>query len=747
MNLRVIIFGLLLIIHYNQSSAQLSSIKVLDAENQAPVPFAHVCFESKDKKNMEYAIADENGAISYNLPSTSVIAISAIGYQTLIDTLNPGESKTYRLKTDIYTVDEVVVTGQFKPRKVDKSIYKVNVINSQTINNKAANNLDDLLSNELNIRTSNSGILGNTISMQGLSGEHVKILVDGVPVIGRQNGILDLSQLNIQNVDHIEIVQGPMSVVYGSNALAGAINIITKGNTRKKLQASVKSYYETVGVYDLDGSFSFNFKNQGVTFTAGRYFFGGYSEQDYTRYDEWKPKEQYNADLSYFLNHNSFSLKLASSYFSEELRDLAPLSQPKFGYEFVNDQYHFTNRWDTKAELSTKISDAIDFSSTLAYSTYQKAKNTYVKDLVNLTEELSNVPNLHDTTKINAILFRPIFTGNIFQKINYQTGLDLNYETGTGKRITEDKQIGDYAAFLNLNIALFNDFLEFQPGVRFIHNTEYASPLVHSLNLKYSPIENFSVRASYGKGFRAPSLKELYLTFQDINHNITGNENLKAELSNNYNLWFDFSQELDKSQFDFSANFFYNLIENKIDLLLDSVDITAAQYFNIPGGFYKTKGVSLQATYRFHPRLKIEVGQNRIYRSRLNDLDAFTNSTDYTAGFHYKNLRYLFEIALFYKYNDKYKTYTGYMDQETFDLEDVNERFVDSYHNMDITLSRPFLNHHLNLSLGVKNLFDNKSIFASGGGGVHSGNSGSGSQLINWGRTYFIKVNYIFSRY
>jgi outer membrane receptor for ferrienterochelin and colicins len=115
-------------------------------------------------------------------------------------------------------VDEVVVTGQYKAIKADKSIYKVDVINNTQIKSKAANNLAELLSTELNLRTSMDASLGTNISIQGLSGEHVKILVDGIPVIGRQSGILDLSQVVLSNVDHIEIVEGPMSVIYGSNA-------------------------------------------------------------------------------------------------------------------------------------------------------------------------------------------------------------------------------------------------------------------------------------------------------------------------------------------------------------------------------------------------------------------------------------------------------------------------------------------------------------------------------------------------
>ena len=94
------------------------------------------------------------------------------------------------------------------------------------------------------------------MSLQGLSGEHIKFLIDGVPVIGRMDGNVDLSQLNMYNVDHIEIVEGPMSVIYGSNALAGAVNIITKENKKAKLTGTT-NYQTTILLTYISSSILF----------------------------------------------------------------------------------------------------------------------------------------------------------------------------------------------------------------------------------------------------------------------------------------------------------------------------------------------------------------------------------------------------------------------------------------------------------------------------------------------------------
>ena len=76
-----------------------------------------------------------------------------------------------------------------------------------------------------------------------MSGENVKIMIDGVPVIGRQNGNLDLSQLNLLGIEHVEIIEGPLSVNYGNNALVGTINLIASACEAKFLPIPYHSVF------------------------------------------------------------------------------------------------------------------------------------------------------------------------------------------------------------------------------------------------------------------------------------------------------------------------------------------------------------------------------------------------------------------------------------------------------------------------------------------------------------------------
>ena len=117
----------------------------------------------------------------------SKIAVSYMGYTTYADTIKPGQSIEIHLNPKVLNMDEVVVTAQYTPERADKSIYKVEVINSRQIEQKAATNMADLLKDQSSMRVTQEGVLGTSLRIQGMSGENVKFLQDGVPLIGRMN--------------------------------------------------------------------------------------------------------------------------------------------------------------------------------------------------------------------------------------------------------------------------------------------------------------------------------------------------------------------------------------------------------------------------------------------------------------------------------------------------------------------------------------------------------------------------------
>src|SRR5690606_35764775 len=127
------------------------------------------------------------------------------------------------------SIEEVVVTGQFEPISIKNSVYKVRSINQDQIRRRSTTDITTLLNTELGARFSNDLTLGESdIQLMGMSGQNVKILIDGVPLLDRGATKQSLSQIDLNTVEKIEIVEGPVSVIYGTDALAGVINIITR---------------------------------------------------------------------------------------------------------------------------------------------------------------------------------------------------------------------------------------------------------------------------------------------------------------------------------------------------------------------------------------------------------------------------------------------------------------------------------------------------------------------------------------
>lgn len=728
---------MVLLLSVGEIFGQQAAITIIDAKTREVVPYAHVSFVGIKTAALKHFVTDMNGKVPNELKEPSKISITYVGYETFSDTVFPGISSTVSLKPAVLNMSEVVVTAQMIPERADKSIYKINVINSRQIELKAANNLTDLLSTESNMRVSQGGILGTSLSLQGLSGENVKFLVDGVPVVGRLNGNIDLNQLNLYNVDHVEIIEGPMSVIYGSNAIAGVVNIITKENRNSSITAFANSYLESVGVYNFNAGASVRMKKNNFALNLSRNFFDGFSVNDTLRSMLWKPRRQYNTDAYYLYSGTKTRVKLSVQYFDEMLQDKGDLQKPYL--ETAVDNYYHTIRQTSKVETSYTISEKRQISLVGAYSTYFRYRNVYQNDLTIPEKNLAG----GDTTAVGSYMLRLWYNRNYpSQKLNYQVGFDGNLERNEGQRILGgSQQIGDYAAFLSLK---YNpvEKISIQPGARFIYNTKYSAPVIYSLNTKYGLSTHSSIRATYARGFRAPSIKELYLDFVDINHNLHGNPDLKAENSNNINLNFSYNRETPKAYLNTELGLFYNYVNNMIWLFQVGNDITTYTYGNVSK--FISKGIQANTSVSFYPKISVKAGISYIGRK-------FPDNANNTSGnsFHYSTDFNTMVTYSFEKYNASITAnfkYTGRFPQLTPDGTFKND-YIQGYSNLDISVNKNFLQKRFSVSVGGKNLVDVKDVKAGlVNSGAHSG-GGNGSSHVAWGRTAFLKLTYNFNKF
>lgn len=638
-------------------------------------------------------------------------------------------------------MDEVVITAQYQPGDVSRSVHKIHVITAAKIEAMGAQNLRDVLTNELNVRISQDNILGSGMSLQGISGQNVKILVDGVAVIGRVNGNIDLSQLNLNDVERIEVVEGPLSVSYGTDALAGTLNIITKKSQKKKLTASADGYYESNGHYNANGRLGV-WKGKNIwSLSGGRYYFDGWNAGDAPflyvaqaladsgRFQSWKPKEQWFGRAYWGRYLGKLKLGYTGDVFWEDILNRG-LPRPPYQETTFDDRYQ-TQRMTHALSLMGPVGKHHYVSAQAATNLYRRVKHTWFKDLTTLAQTLSPNASDQDTTQFWDHSSRGTLSSTRAQsRWNYEVGYDLHLETAQGARIEGGlKRLGEVAAFGSMEVAPFKGMVV-RPGLRYGYNSVYRAPLIPSLNLKYTT-GKWTLRGAYARGFRAPSLKELYFLFVDVNHDITGSTDLKAEVSDNLSLSTVYAHPLKQGRLQAEVSGFHNSIHNLITLA--QVVGNSFTYVNI--GDYHTHGA--YAKGELHVR-NVSMGVGGGVTGRETSLpdsvdgQRFAYSPEVRANVLCTFKRIGVKAAVFYKF-------TGRLPNFAVDANgEVATQFIGAYHTADASLMRNFWKGRIGVTLGAKNLFNVQNVLASISGGAHS--SGGNALQVGTGRTYFLQL-------
>lgn len=734
------------------------NITLLDENKQNPVSDCYIKAVSHDGLKVKEFISNNEGEIALDTFQENDLPIELMisGYKikSFPDTLFTLEDKVILIKltTDFTTFDEVAVTAQYRKQAADDAVHKVKIINEEKIKSMGAQNLRDVFTNELNIRISQDFALGSSMSLQGVSGQNVKILVDGVPLTGRLNGNIDISQINMNNVERIEIIEGPLSVSYGTDALAGTINIITKKEVKDNFNLSNNNFYESVGNFNNNLKLGWSNKKNHIALSLSRNYFDGWSNgeapfyynfdpiADQTRFQDWKPKEQLFGTLNYRRVFGDLTLDLTSDYFWEEVINKGMPRAPYFQSAF--DDYYKTNRFNNAATLNGKLKEDKHLNIIVAYNHFKRTKNTFIRDLTTIEDQLSASSGAQDTSTFNNIMSRGTFSSSNEEALfNYELGYDINHEVGFGPRILQGRQqIGDYAVFSTAEINALNR-LTLRPGIRLIFNTAYRAPVVPSLNLRYNVLENkdkkqqLSIRASYARGFRAPDLKELYFFFVDINHNIQGNADLVAEHSNNFNLSGTFTKRKKNLRTKLMLSGFYNQIDNMIGLV--QADATTFSYFNIER--FETAGGQLTSEWNVK-NWSVSAGVSYIGRyNRFNEMESVSIKTPFIfspegqLNLGYRLPKIDLTISSFYKY-------TGEMPIVNLNSDgDPTTRIIDDFNTLDLSVTKGFLKKKLQLTIGSKNIFNVTNINGIMPGGAHSG--GGNTMAVAMGRTYFMALN------
>lgn len=449
-----------------------------------------------------------------------------------------------------FDMSELVVTGTRTPKFLKDTPIQTRVINSKEIARLDATNVQDLLQQELpGVEFSYAMNQQTHLNFSGFGGQGVLFLVDGERLAGETMDDVDFTRLSMDNVERIEIVKGAASALYGSNATGGVINIITKRN-RQPWTLNVNGRYAKHNEQRYGGTFGLSNKHWDNMLTAN------YNSRD--NYNVHSASEPVTRIISTVYGDKTLNLKdqLAWSpsknfqltgrvgYFFRET--VKSVDQPERYRDFTGG---LRMNWDITARDNLQASYAFDQYDK---SDYQRITRLDIRDYSNVQNSLRLLYS-HTFVEDNVL--------TIGSDLMHDYLFNTNLEDETRKQNSWDI-FSQYDWHINRKWeavgALRYDY--FSDG-----NESHLTP---KLNLCYKPLYNLSVRAGYGMGFRAPTLKEKYYNFDMSGIWIVeGNANLKSEVSHNCNL----SAEYTKGHYNFTASAYYNKVKNKL--------ATAAPYF------------------------------------------------------------------------------------------------------------------------------------------------------------------------
>ncbi|WP_282030826.1 TonB-dependent receptor plug domain-containing protein [Winogradskyella eximia] len=691
--------------------------------------------------------------------------------------LNAQEKERDSTKTE--KLKEVVVVGESNVTSVSKKLFTVSTIKRADIDNVAGSNLADILFNSLNITVTPDASSGrSTVSLFGLDGQYVKILVDGIPIVS-DNGLgnnIDISQINIDDIERVEIVEGSMGVLYGDNAVAGVINVITKRGLKDQgwqLQLSLQE--ETVGdefeFFD-EGRHIQNFRatnqvNEKLSYAFGvsrndfAGYYNGYKGQNYVNIQDnivvndslrgtvWNPKEQITASANVSLDLGKHNVFYKLQYFNEDLDIYNHIVNGRYQNGTLNptalDENYKTDRWVNNINVSGPLKGQTKYNFSFSY---QNQKRNYKEFVYNIFEQQNQSVETDALSQSSEVWYSKVFVNNIVSQSRFfdlqlgyeftnQTGFDANASGAYSNNVVENT-ITNYELF---GITEFQPTtkLSINPGARFTHSSQFNNHVIWSLSSNYDFSEKLKLKAVVGSAYRAPNFEELFFYFVDANHNVQGNEDLQPEdgISVFVNLKDNF-KIAKEGYLNTNFNFFHIYLKDAITSITtededgrtlftqDNIDYSSRLGFTLDNSFiYKNWNIGIGGTY---------LGVKNDIQASGSGNEDYLWSLNLQTSLAYKIPKWRITISAQLKYTGETEGLFSNSDGEPF--VGVTESFT--WLNASI---RTKITSNIEATLGARNIFDVVNINSSTSAGSHTGST-STSRLIGNGRSYFLKLTY-----
>lgn len=678
------------------------------------------------------------------------------------------------------SIKEVVVTGQFAPQAIKKSVFNVRLITAKDIQNLAANNLSDVLSQYLNITVKPSGTNGrSTVSLFGLDAQYFKILVDNVPLVNEAGlgNNTDLSQINLNDIEQIEIVEGSMGVTHGANAVSGVLNIVTKKSSLNKWNISATVQEETVkdefSLFDrgrhiqaLKISHTIN-ENWFVSLGANRNDFQGflddkkgknYDENDQMRGFRWLPKEQLNSTALLSYRKNNFNAFYKFEYLDETIDFYNSTVQLGYNtqlgpYRYASDKRYMVNRYFHNLNATGKIFSKLNYNISLSHQ--KQARN--VEDF-RYYLQVENENSIKRTEANNAIqkdqsmevLYSTGTLSNFFtdKKVDLQLGYEFVNNKGfsliqeaNNSIVPIRKTLENYDFFVSSEIKATEKF-SIRPGMRFSAQSKFKDQYASSLGLRYLFEKGIELRGSLGNSFRTPSFEELYSKQIFDGHFFAGNENLIPETSTSFEMSLKKTTFLpSKLQISNTFSGSYLDVNDRIDMALVrfNPDTGNPEYEYINISKYRMWNFSTMNQFK-KENWTFNIGASVIGISQKIENQVFASNEKYlysmnlNSSFSYFVPKWKITFSTYYKLNGKSQQF----------IEGATEYIIsdiDSSSWLDASIRKTFFKDKLETTIGARNILDVTSINQTRTN-QGAGHATSSQIMLAYGRSYFLKLTY-----
>ena len=485
-------------------------------------------------------------------------------FQTISEDVDVGDTAPGPVLLTLHPAiltQSIIVTGSREEELLAQSVAKVEMIARSQLRDSGYESVSDILSEEPGVVTRTSRSPGSRAGTQihGIDSRQSLVLIDGFPVVGARgvkSGILNMNRQSTNRLERVEIVKGASSALYGSDAIGGVINLITR-EPRKRFDADVTASAASLGGVDLRADSGFVHGRWSGFFAAERHKRNPYdlTPQDFDTTGPGFRRYDYMAKISRDFSENLKLGLLANAFDNREASVYAARSG---------------------SQITTTNDSALNYGATLnaglSAVTQLQARGYYGKYDENSEVDILSIPGpFEGKANLNERLYR--FDASLSHVLGNRQLLQGGLDWTSNEYRGYNRLLGDNnGQSIRMVDAWFQDRIQAHPrltltiGGRATNHSAYGSQMVPRIGLMFRVADSFRIRASYGQGFRAPDLGQLYYRFLTTSgiYQIIGNPSLSPESSTTTQVGFDSNV----GRFHFGVTYFRNDIKNLIDTQL-----------------------------------------------------------------------------------------------------------------------------------------------------------------------------------